>query len=307
MTEYIFRIDYLIQDIYIVCHDIDTEYKNMRVLYVDELTAMQQKIIMNVLTHAVKKSDIEKYEMPIEDFKSLVGIKVSRNYFAELRRVVSELIVKKIIIDEDDGCLLFTTWFSGIALDYKRKVIFTFDERAKPYLFKLGRTYTETTLENIKGLRSKYSIKLYEKIKSCQSQGRSSLNLTIEELKEYLGLGSRYTRIGDLKRRILDEVKNDISRHTDLQINYILLKTGRQYTDIQFRFEKIQQLTEEENREELLKQVNLDELDEYIMRCAEFDEDLRERMEVESKNQIRKRYVEEFFEYMLKNIEDMFL
>lgn len=283
----------------------------MNILYVDELTVMQQKIVINVLTQVAKKNEhIEEYDMPIDDFKKLVGIEVSNNYRAELRRVVEELVGKRIVIDEDDGRIFFTTWFSGIVLDYKRKVRFAFDKRAKPCLLQFGKTYTETTLENIRGLRCKYSIRLYEMIKAIQRQGRGYLHLTLEELKEKLGIGSKYTRIGDLKRRILDEVKNDISRHTDLQIEYVLLKTGRKYTDIRFEVKEVEALVPfDENKEErnvdgFLDEVNLDELDKYIMEHVDLDPLLRKKMEIGEKNQVRKKYVEEYFEYMLKKIED---
>jgi plasmid replication initiation protein len=221
----------------------------------------------------------------------------------ELRRVVRNIVAKKVIID-DDGCLLFTTWFSSITLNGNKSIVFTFDKKARPYLFQLGRSYTENALGNIKDLQNKYSIKVYEMLKSAQRQGRDSLNLTLDEMKDRLGVGSKYTRIGDLKRRILDEVKDDISRHTDLHLDYFLLKTGRKYTDIRFDFEAIIEAVEALGFEnELLKQVNIDGLDEYIMNHSKSDSDLK-KMAAEEKNQMRKKYAEAYFNHMLTNIEN---
>ena len=272
----------------------------MKIIHIDELTAIQQKIVIGVLTQvAMSNQDVEECEMSINEFGTLIGTDISKT---ELRRVAQEIVTKKVIIGNDD-CLLFTTWFSGIALNGKKSIVFTFDKKSRPYLFQLGCAYSETVLKNIRDLQCKYSIKLYEILKSTQRQGRDSLNLTLDELKEHLGVGNKYSRIGDLKRRVLDEIKNDISRNTDLHVAYSLLKTGRRYTDIRFDFEVIVEAVETLNFEdELLRQVNIDGLDEYIMNHSESNSDL-EKMADGEKNQLRKKYAEAYFNYMLKNIE----
>jgi len=58
--------------------------------------------------------------------------------------------------------------------------------------------------------------------------------IEINDIKETLGLGDKYKRFIDFKNRVLDPAKNQINKHSDIQISYEVIKAGRKPTEVKF-------------------------------------------------------------------------
>lgn len=71
-------------------------------------------------------------------------------------------------------------------------------------------------------------------------------NFNINEIKETLGLGDKYKRFADFRIRVLDPAKNQINKHSDIQISYVVIKAGRVPTHIKFtaKYKKVEEQKE---------------------------------------------------------------
>lgn len=104
-------------------------------------------------------------------------------------------------------------------------------EHLKPYLLELKNNFTEYSLFNILSMKSKYSIRMYELLKSYQYVKQTEID--IENLKVSL-YATNYERWADFKRYVLDMAINEINQYTDIKISYTLKKQGKKFSSIVF-------------------------------------------------------------------------
>lgn len=90
----------------------------------------------------------------------------------------------------------------------------------------------------INGLKSKYTIALYELLQDYRKIMK--LQLSIEELKALMGIGdSQYKVFTMFKQKILDVAVKEINTKTDLRVSYSFGMEGRKYTSIEFRIKSV--------------------------------------------------------------------
>ena len=104
-----------------------------------------------------------------------------------------------------------------------------------PLITRLEAKYTEYELKQVVGLQSEYAIRLYELIIQWRSVGKTNL-ISLEELREKLGLVDEYKRIEAFKRRVLNLAVRQINEHTDITVEYEQHKQGRVITGFTFKF-----------------------------------------------------------------------
>lgn len=101
----------------------------------------------------------------------------------------------------------------------------------KPYLIHLQRHFTSYELLYTLAMRSQYSIRLYEILKSYAYKKNKIFD--IEDLKRTLS-AENYTRFPDFKRYVLDIAVREMNEFSDLAIAYELIKESRRYAKINF-------------------------------------------------------------------------
>ena len=122
----------------------------------------------------------------------------------------------------------------------------------KPYLLLLQKRFTQYDFIYILAMKSAYSIRLYELLKSYEFQRLRTFD--IEELKKLLS-AENYIRFADFKRRVLDVAMEEISRVSDIITSYSLTKDGKKYVKIQFTMRE-----KKEMKERLSTWKNIDEI-----------------------------------------------
>lgn len=119
--------------------------------------------------------------------------------------------------------------------DGQGKVQLRFNEFAIPYLTNLSQRFTTYELSEIAKLTSIYAIRLFELLKQFGSIGTRSIE--IAWLKQIFKIENEYTRIYDLKRRVIDEAVEQLNERTSLNVNYHQCRRGRIITHFTFVFE----------------------------------------------------------------------
>lgn len=123
------------------------------------------------------------------------------------------------------------------------------DTTDNTYLEVCFNDYIATRLNNLKGLFTQYDIKnismfssryafiLYEffkmKLNYCGEQ-KYTTQLAIHEFKSNLDIVGKYKLAADLKRKVLDKAKTQINKHSDITLDYEIIKTGRTPSHIKF-------------------------------------------------------------------------
>ena len=130
------------------------------------LSLQEQKLILT-LASMVQPNDEEfkEYEFKIKDFMELLGVE-SQTKYTEVPRITKDLM-KKVFEIKEGKDIVQLSWLSSARYKVgEGLVILKFDSSLKPYLLQLKKLYTSYKLENILSLKSKYSLRLYEILKS---------------------------------------------------------------------------------------------------------------------------------------------
>jgi plasmid replication initiation protein len=93
-----------------------------------------------------------------------------------------------------------------------------FNDDLKPHLLELKRLFSQYDIRNIIHLRSVYSFKLYELIKSNEYLGKWEISLT--DLKEMLDVEDKYKHYGSFKLKILNQAQKDLTECCDVTFTY---------------------------------------------------------------------------------------
>ena len=93
-----------------------------------------------------------------------------------------------------------------------------FNDDLKPHLLELKRLFNQYDIRNIIHLRSVYSFKMYELIKSSEYIGKWEVSL--EDLKEMLDVEDKYKHYGSFKLKVLNQAQKDLTECCDVTFTY---------------------------------------------------------------------------------------
>ena len=110
----------------------------------------------------------------------------------------------------------------------------------RPYLFNLKENFTSYQLHSALKLSSKYAKRIYQLVSQWKDKA-TTRTYPLDEFKQMLhlkdpkGKGPElFQNISQLKARVLDIAVRQVSEHTDLKIDYLLVKKGRAYDAVRF-------------------------------------------------------------------------
>jgi len=202
------------------------------------LSVVEQKIVW-LLISKIEPDDGEfkKYEFDLHDFCQLCGIQEAngKNY-KNLKSAIDKLTGRSFWMYLNSTYEQQIKWIENPAIDHEKKVlILQLNPLLKPFLLNLkaqgGYSLLEYPMTLI--MQSKYSIRLYEMLKSLSLLGEYTYELN--DLKRKIN-AEKYERFPDFKRRVLDISMLEINMFADFLVEAILIKTGRAYTHIKFVF-----------------------------------------------------------------------
>ncbi len=121
------------------------------------------------------------------------------------------------------------------------EIIFSID--SLKYLVNQRKYFTKFALENVKSLRSSYSIRLYElliqfiEMKKTQNQ-KNKRTFQLDELKDKLGAYDlkAYDKFEVFERKVLKTSINDINKNSNLHVSMKKIKKGRKIDSLEFEF-----------------------------------------------------------------------
>lgn len=198
------------------------------------LSVVEQKIVIYLISKIVAEDkDLKTVKFNIVDYCELTGIRKGGRGYQLVKDSIRSLRNKSWWIPTENSEILFS-WIDSAEIRKKSgEIEITLSESLKPFLLQLKGNFTKYELINILVLHSKYSIMLYEWFKSCLWLGK--LEIDIESFRDKLSLNDKYKEYRDLKKYVINPSINEITKYTDLNIEYIPIKYGRKIDRLSFR------------------------------------------------------------------------
>jgi len=199
------------------------------------LSAQEQKIILYLISK-IKPEDTEfkLYEFQIKDFCEVCGIDTRNggNYIL-LKDTIKKLSDKSMWVKLDNGKETLLRWIEKPYIDENSGMIeIKLDKDMKPYLLKLKEKFTKYSLYFTLAMKSRYSIRLYELLKSYQY--KNECEFEIEQLKKML-FAETYNSFKDFRVKVLDIAMREINDYGDISVTYELERQGRKFHKIKFK------------------------------------------------------------------------
>lgn len=196
------------------------------------LTVQQQRCVLYAISRIQPDdTDLKEYSFELKDFYAICGIEDES--YTRLKQILKELSDKSwwAVID-DKGTESLLRWFTTLRTNKRSgKVTVEFHKDMKPYLLELakqareaGAFYTQYGLKYVLPMRSQFSPRLYEVLKSYQKNNREWY-FDVEELKRLLDCANY--RWPDFRRRALEPAIEEINAYTDLNVAYDTETGGR--------------------------------------------------------------------------------
>jgi plasmid replication initiation protein len=211
-----------------------------------EMNTPQFKITLYLISKAYTLDNELEYTFNIKDFCQCCGLDDDNgNNYRRLKREIRNLRNKSQWVevwgDPDTEVLVSLVskaWFNARS----GKVRIRLDEDIKPYILELrknweqkGELYTKFALLYTLPMKSLYSIRLYELLKSWADATLSENEGHWWEISQLQALlGSEYERYQDFRRYVIETALKEINKYSDISVQYEPVKEGRSYKYINF-------------------------------------------------------------------------
>ena len=199
-----------------------------------DLTAQQQKIVLFAISKIKPDDDIgTEYTFDLNELASACGIEIREGgyYYSKLKEDLKILATPTWILIEDKENRIVDRMISWINSDAEispgdSTVKISFNKHLQPYLFDLKEKYTQYRLQNVLVFRGKYSIRLYEIMRSYTTQRaldngtEKDIIIRLDDLR-YLLEADVYKRWVDFDRFVIKPAVAEINKRAeDIHIEY---------------------------------------------------------------------------------------
>jgi plasmid replication initiation protein len=200
------------------------------------LTLQEQKIILFLISK-IKPEDLElkTHDFKILEFCQVCGIETdSGGNYKYIKNTIKSLSDKSFWIEIDQKEKLLRWIYTAEISKRSGLISIRLSDEIKAFLIQLQEKFTQYELIYTLSMKSQYSIRLYELLKSYEY--RHGHIFSIEELKKKLN-AETYNRFQDLRRYSLEPALKEINELTDLTVTYAVEKVGRKFEKIKFDVE----------------------------------------------------------------------
>jgi plasmid replication initiation protein/phenylpyruvate tautomerase PptA (4-oxalocrotonate tautomerase family) len=196
-----------------------------------------------------KDTDFIDYTIYIRDVIEILGITDGGGAYQNIIDAAKKLKSREITIivkDKETGReeILDTNLVIGVKRAKITKdardmyVKLSFHPDLKPYLLQLKSNFTLLDIRNFVRLHSGSTMRIYELLKQYENTNSKQREISLETLKNMLGVTDKYPMYGNFKQKILEEAQRRINESTDITFTFEEIKDGRKVTAIRFKITK---------------------------------------------------------------------
>ena len=176
-----------------------------------------------------------EYEFNIRDYCKVCGIDYAggKNY-KNIKATLKHLADRSMWLDDGESETLMR-WLAYVRVNKKsEKVLIEIDRTIAPFLFDLKEKFTQYQLYNILAMKSSFSVRIYELLKSYAFQKSKTFDL--DELKRLLMVEDvkSYERFPSFRQKVLEVAQREINELTDITIDFEPITKGRKVIKVNF-------------------------------------------------------------------------
>lgn len=140
--------------------------------------------------------------------------------------------------DEEREAIVKRRWL--IEVEYGAKngsLAYHYNPLLNQELQKLSKRFTSYFLSNVANMKSAYSMRIYEiavMYLNASKKQKNTFSKAIDDLKGQLDIADKYQHFYHLKARVLEPACKEINKHSDIRLNYEVIKKGRAPHEIKF-------------------------------------------------------------------------
>lgn len=200
------------------------------------LSLQQQKLLLFMISK-IKPTDepYTDYSISIRDYCRVCGLDYDNGgNYAYIKHSLKSLADQSMWMRTNTGKHILLRWLDRVIIDENSgNIVFSFHRDMFPYILNLQECYTSYSFLNVISMRSTYSIRLYELMRSYMNMD-SIITMSLDDLRDRIGC-DKYPRFSNFKQRVLDPAMDEINDETDIEVEYRLEKVNsRSYNRIKF-------------------------------------------------------------------------
>lgn len=209
-----------------------------------ELSLPEQKTIAFICSMIKPSNDKEnslqmEYDFSIRDYCKVCGLDYNNgNNYADIKAILKKLSDRSMWLDDGNGEVT-VRWLAKARVNKRSGLAkIEIDRDLAPYLFDLGQRFTQYQLNNILAMKSAFSVRIYELMKSYSFQ--KSKTFDIDELKHILMVENvkSYSNYKDFRIYVLEKAQSEINELTDIKISIEPIYKGRKVAKVKFYIEE---------------------------------------------------------------------
>jgi plasmid replication initiation protein len=241
------------------------------------LSLQEQRLVQFVISKITPEmTELQEITIDIQDVCRLMGLnEKSGGNYAYIKNSLKSVRDRSVWIKLASGYELTFSWFSSVLIkENSGKVTLMFDKLTAPFLLQLQKQYTEYALQYTLAMKSAYSIRLYELLKSYQHLGE--LTITVKDFRDRVDATSDYySNFGKLRQKVIDLALREIEGFTDLSVGVETIRKGRSIYALKFNI-----------KEKLYSYKTYDEQQHYIAKNVKAKNKKSSAKKIQSEGQI---------------------
>lgn len=217
------------------------------------LSTMEIRIVLYGLSLINPTSNDFPIQYKIDVKKFATFFKLDPNWlYQELKScILDKFWEREFSYIDENGKVVKNRWLIQVCYkDDEALLEIAYNPMIKHLLQNMKSNFTSYNIARIISMKSAYAIRFYEicimelkkdwQHKSKLEKMRKDLKfrIRIEELRHVLELVDKYKIFRNFKARVLDKIKLEINKHSDIRIKYEVIKRGRSPYEIEFTINK---------------------------------------------------------------------
>ncbi len=179
-----------------------------------------------------------EYQFKIKDYCMACGIDYNAGaMYNDIKATLKGLRDKSMWLELPDGSETTVAWLDKVTTNKRSGTVsIRIDRDMAPFLLDLKERFTQYQLVEVLGMKSSYSIKLFELLRSYEGMGGYTFQL--DDLKRRLMIDTipAYRSFPEFRRRILEPAVKEINNLTDTLVEYEVLFRGKNRGAYAIRF-----------------------------------------------------------------------
>ena len=206
------------------------------------MTHYEQLLILSALSIVDSRKQISPnklYEIDLRNLSQTSGID-HKKFYGDMKKSCLKLFERKVSIPLEDGSILLTRFIQAIKYhDGEAKVSIQFSEKIIPYISNLKDCFVLYKFNKVAKFKSTYSVRLYELL--IQRIDISNIRvIELDYLRNIFQLGKSYQSYSNIKLKVITPAIKDINTHSDINVFYKEVRTGRKVTALEFHIKALE-------------------------------------------------------------------